>query len=83
MKDEYISAKEVAEFLYCERAWGYRLQGKADENALLMQAGAQKHDAIAAEVTQMTQRRSLSRSLLWVGAALFIIACVLFVLASR
>jgi hypothetical protein len=31
----------------------------------------------------MTQRRTLSRSLLWIGAALFVIACVLLVLASR
>jgi hypothetical protein len=83
MNDPYISAKEVAEFLYCERAWFYRLQGKAGENLPLMQAGAQKHDAIAAEVTHMTQRRTLSRSLLWIGAALFVIACVLLVLASR
>ncbi|MDX2137600.1 MAG: hypothetical protein SF123_05850 [Chloroflexota bacterium] len=83
MQDQYISAKEVAEFLYCERAWWYRLQGKVDENAPLMRAGAKKHDAIAAQVTQMEQRRTLSHSLLWLGAVLFVIVCILFVLASR
>ncbi|MCW5875917.1 MAG: hypothetical protein KIS85_03455 [Anaerolineales bacterium] len=45
MERQWIKASEIGEYLYCRRAWWYRLQGAASANLAAMQAGGRAHTA--------------------------------------
>jgi CRISPR/Cas system-associated exonuclease Cas4 (RecB family) len=83
MKDPYISASEIAEYCYCERAWWHRLEGMENERLPELAVGEQKHQAVAAQVVQAQRTQTAGRTLLWVGVTLFVIVVALLVLSPR
>jgi hypothetical protein len=59
MKDDFIAASEIAEYLYCQRAWWYRLRGAVSANRAVMVQGTEQHEGFAKAVTQVEQGRQL------------------------
>ncbi len=43
MTERWIKASEISEYLYCQRAWWYRLQGAASANVQELAIGARMH----------------------------------------
>lgn len=83
MKDPYVSASEIAEYCYCERAWWHRLEGTEQERAPELVAGEEKHRAVAVQVVQAQRTQIAGRTLLWLGVGLFVIVVALLVLSPR
>jgi CRISPR/Cas system-associated exonuclease Cas4 (RecB family) len=73
---DYISASEIGEYLYCQRAWWLRRRGVKSSKQTVLDAGTQQHEALAQAVEQVGRGSRSGRRLLWFGIALL----VLFVL---
>ena len=80
--EDYISASELGEYLYCQRAWWLRRRGaKAVEQDRLEQ-GTQQHEELA-EVAQAVEAGSRAgRRLLWLGVALMFFLLLVKLLAG-
>lgn len=55
MTQDYISASEINEYLYCHRAWWYRLRGFISANQAVVDAGAEEHESLAEAVQEVTR----------------------------
>jgi hypothetical protein len=43
MNERWIKASEIGEYVYCQRAWWYRLQGAASTNVEELASGSRQH----------------------------------------
>ena len=76
MDDDYISAHDVADFVYCQRHWWLRLQGIVTPETPAMQRGSVQHEALAQEVQQVEQQRRSGTALVWIGIGLALLIVV-------
>lgn len=67
---DVLYASDLDNFLYCERAWWYRLHGEASSLVAELELGAEQHEALAAEVRAADRSAALARRLIWVSLAL-------------
>lgn len=65
-----LRASEINAFLYCQRAWWYRLQGIPGENQTQMEAGEVAHQLQARRLRQAIWAVRLAYLLLLLGALL-------------
>lgn len=57
---QWIKASEIGEYLYCRRAWWYRLQGVPSANQAALQAGTLAHAAHGRGLRQAAALRLLA-----------------------
>lgn len=71
-EQRWIRASEIGEYLYCQRAWWYRLQGEASANVQELALGTRQHARHGRGLQWVTAQRVLA--LLLILAALALLA---------
>lgn len=61
--DDYISAGEIGEYLFCQRAWWLQLHGAKSSHPERLEHGASEHEARAEAVQQVEQGSQMGRRL--------------------
>ncbi len=69
-RHEPIRASEIADFVFCEQAWWFRLQGYVPRNRERLQAGWVYHRAHARDVRRWVWVRRLAWSALFLSLVL-------------
>lgn len=59
-----VQASEISTYVYCRRAWGYRMHGKASGNLKAMETGWSGHRAYNRKVLTAGWTRILAYGLL-------------------
>lgn len=72
-KEPYITASEISEYVYCQRAWWLRLQGLLATNSA-MTDGQIKH-------TQLSQWLSIYKKILALAITIIIVGFILLIIA--
>lgn len=80
--DDYISASEIGEYLFCHRAWWLRHHGAKTANVEILDQGASEHEVLTLAVAQVEQASQTGKWLLWIGAALLILLIFVKLLAG-
>lgn len=70
-----IYASDIGQFLYCRRAWWYRLQGEENSELARLRQGADQHEALAESVQDIDRAERGARVLVWI-VVLIIVAVV-------
>lgn len=83
--DDYISASEITEFIYCHRAWWLKKGGMAtvDEIATAtMDTGTVEHEVLEQAVVEIASRRQAAWQLLAAGVALVGLLLVIWLMSG-
>ncbi len=72
MKARWIKASELGEYLYCQRAWWYRLQGYQSGNVQELAQGTAEHLQHGRGLRWASWQRSLAFLLIGAAIALLI-----------
>jgi CRISPR/Cas system-associated exonuclease Cas4 (RecB family) len=71
--DNYITASEIAEYIYCNRAWWLKLTGYKSENQAALTQGSESHSQYARQVNTVTRLEKIGRLILVLGIVLLIV----------
>ena len=71
--NDYITASEIAEYVYCNRAWWLRLAGYKNENQEVLDQGSESHTQYSQQVNAVTRLERLGRFILVLGIGLLIV----------
>ena len=82
MDDDWVSASELSEWAYCERAWWYARHRLPTLAAPARERGAARHDTVAREAHQIERQRGLAIVLLLAGLALALLLGILLALGG-
>jgi CRISPR/Cas system-associated exonuclease Cas4 (RecB family) len=77
MSDEFISASEIGEYLFCQRAWWYRLRGFVSTQRAAMETGTAVHEQIAQDVQTIAHGSRLARNVIVAGIILLVLVILL------
>ena len=73
MSYKWVNASELAEYLYCRRAWWYKnVQGMDSANVRRMESGSRFHALHARRVRSLPWLRGLAYLLVFAAVALLI-----------
>jgi hypothetical protein len=73
MNERWIKASEIGEYLYCQRAWWFRLQGAASANVEELALGSQRHARHGRGLRAVAWQRALAICLIGVALLLFVL----------
>ncbi len=73
MKARWIKASEIGEYLYCQRAWWYRLRGFSSANVQELEQGTEKHLQHSRGLSRVSWQRSVALVLIAAAAVLFLL----------
>ena len=76
-QDDFITASEIAEYLYCHRAWWLKLKGFTSGNKESLMQGATSHVQYSQQVQQVTRSEGLGKRIVLVGITLFIVFIII------
>ena len=71
--DDYITASEIAEYVYCHRAWRLKLVGYKSQNQDVLAQGSESHVQYSRQVNRVTRLEMLGRFTLLLGIGLLIV----------
>lgn len=71
--DDYITASEIAEYVYCNHAWWLKLVGYKSQNQDVLAQGSESHTQYSRQVDVVTRLERLGRTILLLGIALLIV----------
>ena len=77
MAEEFISASEIGDYLFCHRAWWYRLRGFVSTQREAMDKGTVAHEQLAQDVQAVAHSKRLAQKLIVVGIILFVLVILL------
>jgi CRISPR/Cas system-associated exonuclease Cas4 (RecB family) len=60
MEERWIKASELGEYLYCQRAWWYRLKGFASAHAQELALGTAHHEQHGRRLRWVSWQRALA-----------------------
>ena len=80
--EDYISASEIGEYLYCQRAWWLRRRGRTFSRSAVLDEGIEQHEMLAEAVGQVERGSRKGRQLLWLGLALLVLVILLKMLSG-
>jgi hypothetical protein len=66
----WIRASEIGEYLYCQRAWWYRLQGETSANVQELALGTRQHARHGRGLQWVTAQRALAILFIFVALGL-------------
>lgn len=75
--DDFITASEIAEYLYCNRAWWLKLKGFTNGNIENLAQGTTSHVQYSQQVAEVTRSQSLGRRILLIGLALLVVFIII------
>lgn len=64
--DMYVTASEIGEYVYCKRGWWLRTQREV-KTTPVMQAGTNKHQDLANNLTSLSRRKVIASIILLIG----------------
>jgi hypothetical protein len=70
--DDYITASEIAAYVYCNRVWWLKLAGHKNENQEVLDQGSESHIQYSRQVNMVTRLEGVGRAILLLGIALLI-----------
>jgi hypothetical protein len=76
-QDDFITASEIAEYLYCHRAWWLKLKGFNSSNIENLAQGVASHVQYSQQVAQVTRSEGLGKRILLIGTILFILLIII------
>ena len=79
MDKDYISASQVADYLYCHRSYWLAQKGKKRLVSKAMREGSASHKELAAGAAQVQQGERRGNRGYLLAAALILLACLLLV----
>lgn len=77
MKEGWIKASELGEYLYCQRAWWYRLQGIQSSNVQELAQGTAEHIQHGRGLRLASWQRTLAFVLIVAAVALLLLHLML------
>jgi hypothetical protein len=72
-QDDYITASEIAEYIYCHRAWWLKLAGYKSQNQDVLAQGSESHTQYSQQINRVTRLGRLGRTILLIGIGLLIV----------
>ena len=76
-QDDFITASEIAEYLYCNRAWWLKIKGFANGNIENLAQGAASHVQYSQQVEQVTRSEGLGKRIVLIGIALLVVFIII------
>lgn len=73
MNERWIKASEIGEYLYCQRAWWYRLQGAVTANVQELAEGSAQHARHGRGLRALAWQRGLAFVLIAAAMVLIIL----------
>ncbi|MBA3867557.1 MAG: hypothetical protein H0X30_00230 [Anaerolineae bacterium] len=70
---DFITASEIAEYLYCNRACWLKLKGFTSRNIEALAQGSASHTEYSQQVEQVIRSASLGKRVIFVGIILFVL----------
>lgn len=74
---EFISASEIADYLYCQRSWWLRKSDKAKPQTGAMTQGTETHKAYAQQLKTVQRYQFIGQLIVSLGVILLIILVIL------
>lgn len=79
-RDEYITASEIGDFVYCKRGWWLRLNKMLPNSSPVMDAGTKAHETLASELENNQRNITIALSLIGIGIVLVILVILIVLL---
>ncbi len=82
MEDDYVTASEIGDWLYCRRQWWYARRSEPTLAAPLLERGSATHAAVAVQVRRVERLRTVAVWLIVTSVACLVLIG-LFLLNNR
>jgi hypothetical protein len=68
----YVTASEIGEYVYCQRAWWLKATGKAEQTLSMLQ-GTLDHDALANLLSAIKRNMTIAWTVMLIGIGILLL----------